>query len=185
METAFLVCAALGGTLLVCQFVAGLVGFGADHDFDADHDHDLGGGDGGDHGNGFLSLLSLRAGSAAVTFFGLGGLTAMYYGVEEPPAFAVALGSGAAALYAVAAAMKSLAGLKADGTARVERSVGRPGTVYLRVPAAKAGPGKVHLMLQNRTVEYQAVTHGAELPTGTPVKVVAVVGPDTVEVEAA
>ncbi|WP_439632115.1 hypothetical protein [Gemmata sp.] len=185
METAFLVCAALGGTLLVCQFVAGLVGFGADHDFDADHDHDLSGDGGDDHGNGFLSLLSLRAGSAAVTFFGLGGLTAMYYGVEEPAAFAVALGSGAAALYAVGVAMKSLAGLKADGTARVERSVGRPGTVYLRVPAGKTGPGKVHLMLQNRTVEYQAVTHGAELPTGTPIKVIAVVGPDTVEVEAA
>jgi hypothetical protein len=29
------------------------------------------------------------------------------------------------------------------------------------------------------------VTPGTELPTGTPVKVVAVIGPDTVEVEAA
>ncbi|MBY0395744.1 MAG: hypothetical protein K2X91_04635 [Thermoleophilia bacterium] len=125
METAFLVCAALGGTLLVCQFLAGLAGFGADHDVDADHDHDLGADGDGDHGNGFLSLLSIRAGSAAVTFFGLGGMTALYYGVEEPAALAVALGAGDAAVYAVAAAMKALAGLKAVGTARVERSVGR------------------------------------------------------------
>ena len=57
--------------------------------------------------------------------------------------------------------------------------------MYLRIPGAKAGAGKVHLMLQNRTVEYQAVTAGAELPTGAPVKVVAVVNSDTVEVEAA
>jgi hypothetical protein len=57
--------------------------------------------------------------------------------------------------------------------------------VYLRVPAAKAGTGKVHLMLQNRTVEYQAVTVGAELPTGAPIRVVGVVNSDTVEVEAA
>ena len=40
-------------------------------------------------------------------------------------------------------------------------------------------------MLQNRTVEYQAITSGDELATGRPIKVVAVVNSDTVEVEAA
>jgi hypothetical protein len=39
-------------------------------------------------------------------------------------------------------------------------------------------------MLQNRTVEYQAMTAGSELPTGAQVKIVAVVNSDTVEVEA-
>lgn len=181
METVFLVCAAAGGTILICQMVAGLFGFGGDHDTDTDHDttHD------GQHGNWFLGMLSVRSIAAALMFFGLGGMTAFYYGAEEPAAFGVALGSGAAALYAVVMIMKSVAGLKHDGTARVERSVGRTGTVYLRVPGARAGSGKIHLMLQNRTVEYQAVTAGTELPTGTPIKVVAVVNPDTVEVEAA
>ena len=94
-------------------------------------------------------------------------------------------GPGVVALYAVAVMMRSLAHLKHDGTARVERAVGRTGTVYLRVPAARAGSGKIHLMLQNRTVEYQAVTPGSELATGTPIRVVAVVNSDTVEVEAA
>ncbi len=180
METAFLVCAVLGGTLIVCQFAAGLVGIGGDHDTDHDHSHDS-----GDHGNWFLGLLSIRTVTSAILFFGLGGLTALHYGAEEPAAFVLALTAGFAALYAVAMAMKSLAGLKADGTARVERSVGRAGTVYLRIPGGKAGPGKIQLMLQNRTVEYQAITVGAELPTGTPIKVVAVINSDTVEVEAA
>jgi hypothetical protein len=40
----------------------------------------------------------------------------------------------------------------------------------------------VTLSLQNRTVEYRAVTPAGALPTGTRVTVVAVVGPDTVEV---
>lgn len=180
METAFLVCAILGGTLMLCQFIAGLVGFGADHDIGHDTDHDTG----GDDGNWFLGMLSIRAVTSAVMFFGLGGLTALSYGAEEPTAFVLALLAGFAALYAVAMAMKALAGLKADGTARVERSVGRAGTVYLRIPAAKSGSGKVQLMLQNRTVEYQAMTHGGELATGTPIKVVAVINSDTVEVEA-
>jgi len=178
METAFLVCAVLGGTLMLCQFVAGLVGIGADHDTDHDHDH-------GDHGNWFVGLLSIRAIISAILFFGLGGLTALYYGADESSAFAVAVTAALASLYAVATVMKSLAGLKADGTARVERSVGRPGTVYLRIPAARSGSGKIQLMLQNRTVEYQAVTGGAELATGTPIKVIAVISSDTVEVVAA
>jgi hypothetical protein len=183
METTFLVCATLGGTLTLCMVVAGLIGFGLETDVDTDVDTDTD--HGGDHGNGFLGMLSVRAVSAALMLFGLGGLTALSRGADEPVAFLVATGAGVATLYGVALMMQSLARLKHDGTARVERSVGRTGTVYLRVPAAKTGPGKVHLMLQNRTVEYQAVTAGGELPTGTPVRVVAVVNSDTVEVEAA
>jgi len=170
METAFLVCAITGGTLSVCLLVAGMLGFGADHDVDADTDADanLDSDHGADHGNGFLGLLTVRTVTAALLFFGLGGLTTLYYGMTEPAAFAPAFAAGAVALYAVATLMKSLARLQADGTARVERAVGCAGTVYLRIPGANAGPGKVHLTLQNRTVEYQAVTPGTELPTGTP-----------------
>jgi hypothetical protein len=130
-------------------------------------------------------MLSIRAITSALLFFGLGGLTALQYGASELNAFLIGVGAGLATLYAVAVLMKLVAQLRHDGTARVERSLGRTGTVYLRVPAARAGTGKVHLMLQNRTVEYQAVTVGAELPTGAPIRVVGVVNADTVEVEAA
>jgi hypothetical protein len=188
VDTVFLICAALGGTLIVLQLLAGLAGFGGDHDTDhdtsADHDHDQGR-DSGHAGSWFLGLLSVRTVSAAILFFGLGGKVALAAGAEELPALGIAIGSGLAALYVVAQLMRSLSRLKADGTARVDRAVGRTGTVYLRVPGSRSGPGKVHLSLQNRTVEYQAVTAGVELPTGTPVKVVGVVNADTVEVVAA
>jgi hypothetical protein len=180
METFFLVCTILGGTLVVCQVVAGLFGFGAEADHDIGHD----GGD-FDHGNVFVSMLSVRALTAALMFVGLGGLTALQYGADELTAAGIAAAAGIATLAAVGGMMRAIAQLKHDGTIRVERSIGRTGTVYLRIPAARAGAGKVHLMLQNRTVEYQAVTVGAELPTGAPVRVVAVVNSDTVEVEAA
>jgi hypothetical protein len=192
MDTLFLVCAGLGGTLIVCQFLASLLGLGGEHDVDHgggdhgdlahahDHDHSQHG-----HGNWLLGMLTFRSVSAAVTFFGLGGLTALYYGANAPSAGGVAMGAGAGALYAVASLMRWLAGLKADGTARIDRAVGRTGSVYLRVPGSKAGAGKVQLNLQNRTVEYLAVTPGPELPTGAAVRVVGVVATDTVEVEAA
>lgn len=186
MDTVFLICAALGATLLLCEVVAGMLGFGHDHDTDtggADHDTDGGNTEG--HGNSLFGMLSVRTLTAAVLFFGLGGLTARYYGAEDLAAFGAAVGAGALALYSVALVMKSLKTLKSDGTVRIDRAVGHTGTVYLRVPGARGGSGKIHLVLQNRTVEYQAITTGDELPTGKPVKVVAIVNADTVEVEAA
>ena len=82
----------------------------------------------------------------------------------------------------VAELMRALRGLRSDGTVRVERSVGQRGTVYLTIPGGKAGAGKVTLTLQNRTMEYQAITADQELPTGAKIVVVSVVGPNTVEV---
>jgi membrane protein implicated in regulation of membrane protease activity len=185
MYTFFLVCAGVGGTLVLLQFLAGAFGMGGDHgdadhpDLDADHDADA-----GDHGDGnwFLGLLTFRAICAAVAFFGLGGLTAAYYRLEPPAQLGTAALCGFAALYLVATLMKMLYRLRADGTVRLSQAVGRTGTVYLRVPAQNSGPGKVTLSLQNRTVEVEAFTAANELPTGTPVRVVAVRGPSTVEV---
>jgi hypothetical protein len=113
---------------------------------------------------------------------GLGGLAAAQTPLTPPWVFAVALATGTGALFLVAWEMRSLARLHAEGTARVERALGKVGTVYLTVPGNKAGVGKVHLNLQNRTVEYQALTAGGELPTGSKAVVVAVIAPDTVEI---
>ncbi len=184
METTFLAAAGLGGAVIICQFLVGLFGLGGDHDV-GDH----GGGDHGgdaDHGDHwYVGFLTLRTLAAALTFFGLGGMTALSFGLEPPAAVAAAVGAGALALYAVAALMKAMGRLRSDGTARIEAAVGKTGTVYLRVPAAQAGPGKIHLNLQNRTVEYSALTRGGELPTGAAIRVVGVIAAGAVEVEAA
>lgn len=182
MSTVFLMCAVLGGAFMLLQIVASLAGFGGDHDTDTDHDTDHA----HEHsGNWFLGLLSVRTVTAALTFFGLGGMVALKSGVDELPALGIAIGAGFAALYLVAQLMRSLSKMKSDGTARVTRAVGQTGTVYLRIPASRMGPGKVQVSMQNRTVEYLAVTAGDELATGTPIRVVAVVSADTVEVVAA
>lgn len=182
MDTFYLACAALGGTVLILQLVAGLLGIGGDHDTDTDHDA---GADGDHDGNSFFGALSVRTAAAALTFFGLGGLTAAYYGASEPVAIGIAVGAAAAAFYSVAFIIRSLTQLKADGTVRIDRAIGSMGSVYLRIPGSRSGMGKVHLAVQKRTVEFQAMTAGPELATGSPIRVVAVVNSDTVEVEAA
>ena len=188
METIFLVCAAVGGTLLVCQVLLGLFGLGH-HEMGGDHDvgHD---GDAGhdadhDHGHGsswFVGVLTFRTIVTAVTFFGLAGLTALEAKADPSFALGVACLAAVGSLFAVWWLMQGLQRLKADGTLRIDRAVGKTGTVYLSVPGNQEGAGKVTVKLQNRTVEYLAVTRQQALATGTPVQVVAVTGPDTVEV---
>ena len=46
----------------------------------------------------------------------------------------------------------------------------------------RGGAGKVTLEVQGRYVEVEAVTAGPEIPTGQPIRVVAVPAPDTLEV---
>jgi hypothetical protein len=194
METLFIICAIVGGTLLVCQFLLSLIGIGH-HDMDPGHD--VGGGDadghdgadehhhGGVHDHGtawYVGVLSFRALTAAVTFFGLGGIASSGEGRSSFISLAVAISTGLAALFLVAFIMRSLHKLKAEGTIRFDRAVGATGTVYLTIPAKKGGTGKVTLVMQNRTIECQAITDGEELATGRKVVVVGVIGPGTVEV---
>jgi hypothetical protein len=103
---------------------------------------------------------------------GLGLLAALPFGV----------GLGLAAMFATAMITRWMLTLEDDGSVSIHGAVGSTGTVYLSIPGERKGAGKVLLTLQNRTVEYQAVTPQAALPTGASVLVVDVVGPDTVEV---
>jgi hypothetical protein len=194
METVYLVCAILGGTLMLCQFVLTLLGLGGHHEIGGDHDggagaphqdvghhHELGH---SDENAWFFKLLTFRTIVAAVLFFGLAGLGASAR-IVEPPLLplAIAVAAGGAAMVVVAWVMQALAKLQSDGSVRIERAVGAPATVYLTIPAQKGGAGKVQVKVQNRLMEYQAITSQLqELPTGASVVVVAVVSPGTVEV---
>ena len=183
MTTFFLVCAALGGGVLVVQLLLGLLGV-----VDAGGDMDAGAG----HGGGGihhttsegLDLMSVRALSAGVAFFGLGGLTGLATPLGLVAAIPLALIAGTAAMFGTAVAMRWMLGFDDDGTVSIHGAVGATGTVYLTIPGERKGSGKVMLKLQNRIVEYQAITSDAPLPTGAPIMVVDVVGPNTVHVVA-
>ncbi len=193
MELFFGVCAVLGGTVLLCQFVLTLIGFDSDADVDdlggdsaGDVDHDMTDGHGESHGADWIfGVLTFRTIVAALTFFGLAGLAAHSASMSPLATFAIAIAAGLAAMYGVHWMMQGLFRLRSDGTVRIDRAVGKTGTVYLRVPGQKSGVGKVTVSLQGRTMEYQAMTANDELPTGNRIVVVDVIGRDTVEVELA
>jgi hypothetical protein len=173
LNTIFFVCAVAGGALLVIQFLLGLAGLDHHGGLDIGHTHL--------HPADALGLLSVRAIAAGLAFFGLLGMLTLAKGGGPPLALGAAVAAGGAAMAAVAAAQRQLRRLERDGTVRIENAVGQAATVYLGIPGGMASPGKVHLALQGRTVELQAVSIHP-LSTGADVVVVDVLGPDTVEV---
>ncbi|MCO6044859.1 hypothetical protein NG895_13180 [Aeoliella sp. ICT_H6.2] len=155
---------------------------GADAGLDFDGDGD---GDGHHHGESFwfFEIVSIRTLAAAATFFGLVGLTARSADLSPPISLVLAAAAGFGAMYAVYWMFKQLLRLQSSGTQRVQNAVGLPAIVYLRIPEADSGAGKVHVDMQGRTVEYLAVTDDEQpIPTGENVMVTEVVNSETLRV---
>ena len=204
VATFFMICAVVGGTILICQFVLTLVGLGGEHGVDLSHDvshdfaggagHDAGGGaahggdgsghDAGHHGTAWLfAAISFRTLVAAVTFFGLVGMAAR--SAQQPVGIQLVLAvlAGIGAMYGVHWLITAIGRLGEDATLRVKTALGQEGTVYVPIAGARAQAGKIQLRMQNRLVEYEAVTSLPErLATGTKVRVVGLAG-NVLEVE--
>ena len=181
MQTFFLTCAILGGLILVVQLMLGMLGIVHDG-IDGPGGHDGVHVDQHEGASAGLNLLSVRALSAGLGFFGIGGLAGLATGLGLLAALPFGVGLGLAAMVGTAMITRWMLTLEDDGSVSIHGAVGSTGTVYLSIPADRKGTGKVLLTLQNRTVEYQAITPQEALPTGAAVLVVDVVGPDTVEV---
>ena len=79
---------------------------------------------------------------------------------------------------------KWLSSMQQSGNINLYKAaVGCNGTVYIPIPGERQGEGKVQLSINQSVREYNAVTDGEALRTGTQIKVVEVLSPDTVLVE--
>jgi membrane protein implicated in regulation of membrane protease activity len=216
LDWIFLIAAVVGGTILVCQFILAVIGLGHDAfdvghdsgfggDFHGDAGFDSAGGDslGGHladsmHGHAhtgdaahpdsswLFGVLTFRTLVAAAAFFGVSGEAALSAGYAPATALVLATLVGLGAMYGMYGLLRMVSRLNAAGNERIDNAMGLPATVYVPIPAAGKGAGKVQLSMQNRTVEYQAVTDDEEpLKTGEAVEVVDVVGSDVVRVRRA
>ena len=147
------------------KLVLGLVGVGLDAD--VEHSHDLA------HG---FDLLSVRGLAAAAAFFGVAGRWALAAGAGTTLATMLAVIAGIVAAAGVTFVMRLLRRFESDGVVRIERALGQPATVHVRVPA-DGGAGKVTLTLQDRFVELPPSASDGELPP-PPVTVSAWPDPD-------
>ena len=80
--------------------------------------------------------------------------------------------------------LKWLYSMQQSGNINVYKSaVGCTGTVYLTIPGERGGEGKVQITINSAVREYNALTDGDTLPTGTPIKVSEVINQSTLLVE--
>lgn len=161
---------------------ADLDGDGVPDDVDADGD---GIPDGGGHSGllAGLKLFTLRGIVAFLAVSGWGGLWLLRMGMHPIPAVFLAVAMGFWAMLLMALFLRVALRLQDDGTMDFRNALGKAGTVYLTIPAGRAGAGKVHVVFQDQLHELDAVTDETErLPTGTEVVVVALSGENTLVV---
>ena len=130
-----------------------------------------------------LKLFTLRGIVAFLAVCGWGGLWLLRMGMHPIFAVFLAIAMGFWAMLLMALFLRVALKLQDDGTLDFRNALGKAGTVYLTIPASRAGEGKVHVIVQDQLHELAAVTDEQDsIPTGTEIVVVALSGGNTLVV---
>lgn len=131
--------------------------FGGDVDIDGDGDIDVD----TDSGVSIFTVKSITA------FFAVGswaGLLTCALASEKLQwlSVIVAIIAGGAAMAVVVFTIRAMLKLQCNGAVQLEKLIGQRATVYVSVPSARSGRGKITLNAQGRFMELDAVTEEAE-----------------------
>ena len=187
--------------VFVIQTVMTFLGAAGDGDFDINSDfdadmpgdiadgavdagaHDVSGHD-ATHAGGGMNLLTFRNLINFLLGFGWTAILLQDRFPSPPLRLLVAIFVGVLLVAAVMLLFKWLTGMQESGTINVYKSaVDCQGSVYLTIPGERAGAGKVQITINNSVREYEALTDGPALKTGTRIRVVEVISPTTLLVE--
>lgn len=165
--------------IFVIQTVMTFLGLG-DHDADFDMDTS----DGSFDTDPSMNLLTFRN---LVNFcLGFGWTAVLMHEKIESNALLIIV-SVIVGILLVAIVMwifKWLSEMQQTGNIDVHKSaVGCEGKVYLTIPGERKGEGKVQITINNAVREYDAVTDGETIKTGTAIKVTEVINDYTLLVE--
>lgn len=161
LEKIFSAVALFSNLILLMQVIAAM--FLGDMDLD-DFDGDL-------TVDTELPVLSVKALTAFFTFFGWTGYLLLRDGVWVLAAVAWAVFAGAVALYFTAWLLKKMARLEHQMQIDLSTTLYQEGEVYLTIPGALRGVGKVHILVQGTLREVDAKTRGLQIPTGEKIAV--------------
>ncbi len=143
--------------------------FGGDVDVDGDGDIDVD----ADSGVSIFTVKSITAFLAIGSWAGLLTCTLASDSLQWL-SIIVFLISGAAAMALVIVLMRLILKLQSDGSLQTENLKGSRASVYIAIPAARAGRGKITLTAQGKYIELDAVTDGDEkLNYGDAVEIIA------------
>ena len=131
-----------------------------------------------------LRVFSVRGIIAFLVVFGWVGFVLDSSSAPLWVSLLVATLCGLVTMLALAFLLRAVMRLRNNGNLDNRNALGVSGRVYLTIPAARGGEGKVNLLLQGSYVERDAVTDEPEpLSTGTEVLVVGLSGQTTLVVK--
>ena len=131
-----------------------------------------------------LRLFTVQGLVAFFTVFSWTSIISINSGTYELLGIVIGAILGFAVMVLIAKLIQMSRKLTENGTLDIRNSIGEIGTVYIPIPAASQGHGKVVLKVQNRFAEFDAVTTAeAALASNTQVRVTDVRG-DLLVVEA-
>ncbi len=173
----------IASLIFIIQSVMTFLGADADSNFDVDVDTSM---DGSDLSNieGGSNLYTFR--NFVNFFLGFGWTAILLEGQVKSTALLIVISAlvGVGLVAAVMYLFKWLSTMQQSGNINVYKAaVGCQGKCYLTIPAERAGEGKVQITIQGAVREYNAVTDGDAIKTGTPIKVVEAINANTLLVE--
>lgn len=130
-----------------------------------------------DFGLDGLRILTVRGIIAFLVVFSWVGIVLESTGAQLYVTIPVSTVCGFATMVLLAFLMRAVLKLRSDGNMDAKNAVGTSGKVYLTIPPARSGEGKVQLLLQGSFVELGAVTDDENaIPTGSEIVVVGISG---------
>lgn len=159
--------------VLIVQTVLLFFGIG-DGDVDTDFDPDgidIGeaGGDGG------LALFSIRGIVAMLCIAGWSGIVFVDFGLPNALSVVLAAICGIAALFGMAYLLRGVSKLQSSGNIQLGSAIGKVGEVYIPIPSAGNGKGKISITVQDRFIELDAISSDdSPIKTGDSVRVVSI-----------
>jgi len=169
---------ALPATLIfLIQSVMTFMGMDAHDGVDADFNSDL------SHTDAPFQLFSLR--NLINFFMGFSWAGISFYGTLENKIalMGVALAVGIIFILLFFFIIKQIQKLAEDNSFKIASTLNHTCTVYLTVPAAKTGRGKVQISVKGSFHEIDAMTDGEKIETGATCKIIKTEGSNLVFVE--
>ncbi len=165
--------------VFIIQLIITLIGAGGD-DIDAsgDADFDVD----SDAGIGF-QFITLKNFIAFFTIFGWTGIACLDAGMSVGMTIFLSIVGGMLMMLLMATLFYLMGRLAESGTMKIDSAIGKTATVYLRIPAAKGGTGKIQVNIQGiRTLD--AMTANSEdIKSGSLVKIVSIEAGNVLMVE--
>ncbi len=166
--------------VFLIQMVTTIIGISGDSDLDnmGDSDFDVD----SDTGIGF-QFISLKNFIGFFTIFGWSGIAFLDYGLGNGLAIFLSFLCGILMMVIMATLFYLMGKLTESGTFKMETSIGKTASCYLRIPANKSGLGKIQVNIQGLRTINAMTENEEEISSGSVVRITSVVSEDVLMVE--